>query len=119
MSPVMIAVVGGVGVLLFDAIAAVIARTGLVAYTWFAPGSLIAYGLAGYFAAGAASGGPVVVGAAAGAAAAASESTIGWRIARALGVDDVSRVSERDEAAAAAMVTCTGAILGAVGGLLS
>lgn len=50
---------------------------------------------------------------------AAVEATVGWRISRALGVDRADAVTEGQEMGVAAFVTVSGAVLGAVGGLLA
>ncbi|HEX6021306.1 MAG TPA: hypothetical protein VFZ00_04870 [Solirubrobacter sp.] len=117
MSAVTVAVLACVGVLVFDAVASLLARYTPLRYTWFAPGSLAIYLAAGYFAGDAA--GSVVAGAAAGAAAAAVEATIGWRVARWFGVDSADRVSESLEMGVATIVTVSGAVLGAVGAVLA
>ena len=118
MSAVLITVLGCVGVLAFDALASLAARLTPLRYTWFAPGSLVIYALTGYFAGAAAD--SIVAGAAAGAAVAAVESTLGWRVlARLMGVDEQTAVTERVEVATAAAVTLLGAGLGAIGALLA
>jgi hypothetical protein len=63
------------------------------------------------------SGDSFVAGAAAGAAVAAVESTVGWRISRAFGVDSEDAVTPRREMGTAIAVTITGAILGGIAGL--
>ncbi len=117
MSPVVIGLLGCVGVLIFDAVGALASRMTRLRYTWLAPGSLAIYLITGYFAGDA--GDSIVVGAAAGAAVAAVESTLGWRVARVMGVDSADAVSERMEIGVAAAVTVSGAVLGALGALLA
>jgi hypothetical protein len=117
MSAVVIGVLACVGVLVFDAVASLIARSTPLRYTWFAPGSLAIYLAAGYFAGDAAD--SILAGAAAGAAAAAVEATLGWRISRAMGVDAAGDITESVEARVATLVTLSGAALGALGALLA
>ena len=47
------------------------------------------------------------------------ESTLGWRVARLMGVDEESAVTERVEVATSAAVTLLGAGLGAIGAALA
>jgi hypothetical protein len=117
MSAVVIGVIACVGVLVFDAVASVIARLTPLRYTWFAPGSLAIYLAAGYFAGDAAD--SILAGAAVGAATAAVEATLGWRVSRLIGVDSADEVSERMEAGVATLVTVSGAMLGALGAVLA
>lgn len=116
-SAVAITVLGCVGVLVLDVLASLASRLTPARYGWFAPGSLIAYVLTGYFAGAAA--GTVLAGAAAGAAVAAVEATLGWRVARRLGVDDDEAVTEQIELVTATIVTVVGAVLGAIAAALA
>jgi len=114
-APVTATLLGCAAVLAFDALCAVITRSTGVAYGRFAAGSLLLYCLAGYLAAR--SDPRVIVGAAAGAAVAATEATVGWRIARAMGVDKEARISQGEEIVTTVSVTIIGAILGAAASL--
>jgi hypothetical protein len=111
-----ISIVGCCAVLAFDAAAALASRRFGFSYGLLAPGSLLLYAATGYLA-GKQATSLFVVGAAAGAAVAATEATLGWRISRALGIED--NVSPRMETGVAIVVTLTGALLGGVAGALS
>ena len=117
MSPILVALAGCTTILAFDAIGSLLARRFGFAYALLAPGSLALYAATGFFAARAQDG--FLVGAAAGAAVAATESTLGWRISRAVGVDREDAVTSRGEMAVAGAVTLSGAILGGAAGLFA
>ena len=91
-------------------------RTGFN-YAFLTPVSLILYAGTGYFAAQAAD--VWLLGSLGGAAAAATDATVGWRIARALGVDHEDAVTPNLEMGVATGVTLAGAALGTVAGLLA
>jgi hypothetical protein len=114
---VAIAAGAAVAVLALDAGSVVAARRFGFSYGKLWPLSLLAYAVAGFLAAEAA--GVWAAGAVAGATAAAVESTVGWRIARRLGVPDHPELTERLEAATATAVTVSGAVLGGLAGLLA
>jgi len=114
-SPVVVALLGCCAVLLFDAVGAVAARRIGFSYKRLAAGSLALYAATGFFAAG--ENGLVLVGAAAGAAVAAVESTFGWRISRAVGVDSEEDVEPDAEMSVATLVTLSGAFLGGLAAL--
>ena len=115
MSPGLVALLGGVAVLALDAAGSIASRRWRFRYPLLTPISLLLYALTGFVAAR--EGDHFLVGAAAGAAVAAVEATAGWRVSRALGADDESRVSERMEAGVAGALTVTGAVLGGLAGI--
>jgi hypothetical protein len=114
-SPVVVGFLGCCAVLLFDAVGALAARRIGFPYARLLAGSWALYGLTGYLAAR--ESGVTLVGAAAGAAVAATDSTVGWRIARALRVDSEADVEPGVEIGVAIAVTLSGALIGALAAL--
>lgn len=116
MSTASVILLGCLGVLVFDALAALLSRTTSLRYVWFAPGSFVIYAVTGYFAADAA--GSVAVGAAAGALTAAVDATLGSLIGKGL-QGEFESVAPRVEAAGAAFAIIVGALAGVAAGYLA
>jgi hypothetical protein len=114
-SPLVVVVLGCCAVLIVDAVGALLARSIGFKYTLLIPVSLIVYAATGFFAARA--GDLWLVGRLGGAAAAATDATVGWRIARVLGVDREDAVTEEVEMGVTALVTLGGAAVGTLAGL--
>jgi len=115
MPAIVIVVLGCVAVLALDAVGALLARRIGFSYAYLTPASLILYAGTGYFAAQAAD--VWLLGSLGGAAAAATDATVGWRVARLLGVDREDAVTPNLEMGVATMVTLGGAALGTFAGL--
>lgn len=103
--------------LAFDTVGALVARRFTINYAYAAPFSLVLYAGTGWLVA--AEAGSWLAGAAGGAAAAATDATLGWRLARALGVRDPVEVDDRTERLTAASVTILGAVVGGLAGLVA
>lgn len=122
MTPLLrVIIIGGIGILAYQAIAAATAGAVQVAYTKFAFGSYAIYAAAGYFAARR---GPVIWGVLAGAAVAAIEAVAGWRLAAVVGPDIVrlgldEAHAGRSWVSLALVIVAVGAMLGLLGGLLA
>lgn len=116
MSTASVILLGCLGVLVFDALAALLSRTTSLRYVWFAPGSFVIYAVTGYFAADAA--GSVAVGAAAGALTAAVDATLGSLVGKGL-QGEFESVAPRVEAAGAAFAIIVGALAGVAAGYLA
>jgi hypothetical protein len=114
-SPVVIVVLGCCAVLVVDAVGGLLARSIGFNYALLTPVSLLVYAATGFFAARA--GDLWLVGSVGGAAAAATDATVGWRIARILGVDREDAVTDEIEMGVAALVTLGGAAVGTLAGL--
>jgi hypothetical protein len=115
MPAIVIVVLGCCAVLAFDAVGALAARRIGFNYAFLTPVSLILYAATGFFAAQAAD--VWLAGSLGGAAAAATDATVGWRVARSLGVDREDAVTPNLEMGVATMVTLGGAALGTLAGL--
>jgi hypothetical protein len=117
MSAVAIALVGSAAVLVLDTAGSLAARRFGFRYALLTPLSFAIYAATGFLAARA--GGSAMAGATAGAAAAAVDATVGRRISRAAGVDDLEDVTPGFEMGVATMVTLTGAAIGGAAGLVA
>lgn len=122
MTPLLrVIIVGGIGILAYQAIAAAAAGALQVNYTKFAFGSYAIYAAAGYFASRR---GPVLWGVLAGAAVAAVEAVAGWRLAAVVGPDIVrlglnDAHAGRSWLALAAVIVVVGAMLGLLGAVIA